>query len=130
MVRRTRKRSRKAMPWAGWAKLAPHGKQRTKMYKKCGQKCFLGTTTPGDKQHPNFPICAKGTCKVNKKGLYAAYIRARQWGKPRKSYKGKSRPRMKASYYRKIAKKAKKMLAKRGVKVGQKTRKRKRRRSN
>ena len=129
MVRRTRKRSRKAMPWAGWGKLAPHGKQRTKMYKKCGKKCFLGTKTPGDRQHPDFPICAKGTCKVNKKGLYAAYIRARQWGKPRKSYKGKSRPRMKASYYRKIASKAKKMLAKRGVKVGQKTRRRRRRRS-
>ena len=121
-----RKKKRKAMPWAGWSKLAPQGKQRTTMYRKCGKKCFLGTKTPGDKKHPDFPICAKGTCKVNKKGLYAAYIRARQWGKKRSSYKGKSRPRMKASYYRKIASKAKKMLKSRGVKVGKSTRKRRR----
>ena len=37
---------------------------------------FLGPKTPGNKQHPNFPICTKGTCRVNPKGLYAAYIRA------------------------------------------------------
>tara|TARA_B100000902_G_scaffold375024_1_gene404556 strand:- start:1461 stop:1841 length:381 start_codon:yes stop_codon:yes gene_type:complete len=121
MVKRgTRKLARKAVPWKGWFKLAPKGKQRTKMYKKCGQKCFLGTKTPGDKAHPDFPICAKGTCKVNTKGLYAAYVRARQWGKKRSSYKGKSQPRMKPSYYRKIARTAKKMLKRRGVKVGKK----------
>ena len=75
------------------------------MYRKCGKKCFLGTKTPGDKQHPNFPICTKGTCKINKKGLYAAYVRARQWRKKNKSYK-------------KIANKAKRMLRKRGIKIG------------
>ena len=118
-------KTRKAVPWKGWSRLAPKGKQRTTMYKKCGKKCFLGTKTPGDKAHPDFPICAKGTCKVNTKGLYAAFVRARQWGKKRSSYKGKSRPRMKASYYKKIARTAKKMLKRRGVKVGKKaTRKR------
>ena len=99
------------------------------MYRKCGKKCFLGTKTPGDKQHPNFPICAKGTCKVNKKGLYAAYVRAKEWGNKRSSYKGKARPRMRSTYYRKIAKKDKKMLKRRGIKVGGKaTRRRSRRR--
>ena len=49
MARKTRKRTRKAVPWKGWGKLAPHGKQRTTMYRKCGKKCFLGTKTPGDK---------------------------------------------------------------------------------
>jgi hypothetical protein len=113
-------KTRKNVPWKGWSKMSPKGKQRTTMYKKCGKKCFLGTKTPGDKAHPDFPICTKGTCTVNKKGLYAAYVRAREWGNKRSSYKGKSRPRMKASYYRKIARTAKKMLKSRGVKVGKK----------
>lgn len=122
-------KTRKNVPWKGWSKMSPKGKQRTTMYKKCGEKCFLGTKTPGDKAHPDFPICTKGTCTVNKKGLYAAYVRAREWGNKRSSYKGKSRPRMKASYYRKIARTAKKMLKSRGVKVGKKaTRRRSRRR--
>ena len=33
-------RTRKAVPWAGWSRQAPKGKQRTKMYHKCGKKCF------------------------------------------------------------------------------------------
>jgi hypothetical protein len=83
-----------------------------------GKKCFLGTKTPGDKKHPDFPICNKGTCKVNTKGLYAAYIRARQWGKPKSSYKGRSRPRFSQKYYKNIANKAKRMLRERGHHVG------------
>jgi len=114
----TRKnKSRKSVPWKGWGKLAPKGVQRTRMYKKCGKKCFLGTKTRGDKKHPDFPICAKGTCKVNKKGLWAAYIRAKQWGKSRSSYKT-SKPSFKRSYYTTISRKAKKMLKKLGVSVG------------
>jgi hypothetical protein len=94
------------MPWAGWGRLAPKGRERTTMYRKCGKKCFLGKKTPKDKQHPDFPICAKGTCKVNTKGLYSAYIRARQWG------------RLSPSYYRNISRRAKRMLKSRGIKVG------------
>ena len=116
--KRTRRAGRKPMPWAGWAKLAPQGRQRTTMYRRCGKKCFLGTKTPGDRQPPDFPICTKGTCKVNKKGLYAAYIRARQWGKPTRDYRGRTRPRMSPSYYRNIAYKAKRMLRRRGIRVG------------
>ena len=67
-------RHRRPVPWAGWGKLAPHGHARTVMLRKCGKKCFLGP-------RKSFPICAKGTCKINTKGVHAAYIRARQWGK-------------------------------------------------
>ena len=111
-------KTRKSVPWSGWSRLAPKGKGRTTMYRKCGKKCFLGTKTPGDKQHPNFPVCTKGTCKVNNKGLYAAYVRARQWGKRRSSYKGKARPRLSRKTYKRVAAKAKSMLRKRGVRVG------------
>jgi DICT domain-containing protein len=62
------------------------------MLNKCGKKCFLGP-------NKSFPICAKNTCKVNAKGVYAAYMRARQY-----SSKGQK--------YRNIAKKANKMLIK------------------
>ena len=113
-----RRGGRKAVPWKGWGKISPKGKERTTMYRKCGKKCFLGPMTKGDRQHPSFPICAKGTCKVNKKGLYAAYVRAREWGNPRKSYKGKSRPRHSRRTYKRIANKAKRMLRSRGVRVG------------
>ena len=32
-----------------------------------------------DPQNKKYPICTKGSCKVNKKGLRAAYSRSRQW---------------------------------------------------
>jgi hypothetical protein len=55
----------------GWSKQQPSSKQRTAMLKKCGKKCFLGP-------NKSFPICTKNTCKVNRKGVYSAYIRARE----------------------------------------------------
>lgn len=108
---RRRTSKRRSVPWAGWAKKAPHGKQRTVMLRKCGRKCFLG---PNKK----FPICSKGTCKVNPKGVYASYVRSRQWGKKHSSYKKRSAPTMKRSTYSKIASKAKKILKNFGFKVG------------
>jgi hypothetical protein len=57
--------------WRGWKREQPSQKERTEMLSRCGRRCFLGKKTA-------FPICTKNTCKVNKKGLYAAYIRARQ----------------------------------------------------
>jgi hypothetical protein len=77
----------------GWSKSTPSSKQRTAMLKKCGKKCFLGTKK-------SFPICTKNTCKRNKKGVLAAYIRAREY----MTIKPKSKK------YQNIAKKAKKML--------------------
>jgi hypothetical protein len=56
----------------GWSKIQPRGHKRTIMMKKCGKKCFLGP-------NKTFPICSKNTCKINKKGLYAAYMRAREY---------------------------------------------------
>lgn len=109
----------KSMPWAGWAKQAPKGKQRKTMKKKCGKKCFLGPKE-------SFPICKKNTCKVIDQGLWAAYIRAKEWGKPKSSYKGKAKPRHSRSVYTRAARNAIKMLEKRGYKVGKSATKKKR----
>lgn len=56
----------------GWSKQQPGTHQRTIMMQKCGKKCFLGPNR-------SFPICTKNTCKINKKGVYAAYIRAKEY---------------------------------------------------
>jgi len=111
---------RRRMPWAGWSRVAPGTHARTVMRRRCGKKCFLGP-------RKSFPVCAKGTCKINDKGHYAAYVRARQWGKSRKKYKGKSRPRHAQRVYRSVARKARRMLAKRG-KLRTRRRRRRRRR--
>lgn len=84
-TRKSRSRTR------GWAKQQPSAKQRKTMFKKCGKKCFLG--------HKSFPICTKNTCKINKKGVYSAYIRAKEY----QSIKGTRK-------YRDIANKAKRIL--------------------
>jgi hypothetical protein len=45
------------------------------------------------------------TCNVDKKGIYAAYVRAKEWESRSKTLKNK-----KASYYSNIARKAKMLL--------------------
>lgn len=107
-------RSRRRVPWAGWDKEAPEGRERTKMFRKCGEKCFLGP-------NKSFPICSKNTCRVNPKGVYAAYVRSRQWGKPYSSYKKQSQPSMARIIYDRIAKTAKRILSLRGYKVGERS---------
>ncbi len=95
--------TRKKITTKGWSKLAPKTKkQRTSMLKKCGRKCFLGPKK-------SFPICTKGTCKINPKGVLAAYSRARQWGKSKSTYKT-SKPRHSRKTYDKIQRKAKYIL--------------------
>jgi len=74
------KRTRKKVPWTGWNKLAPSAKQRTAMKHTCGKKCFLGP-------NKSFPICAKRTCKIHPKGVYAVYIRARAYRNKHPKYK-------------------------------------------
>lgn len=113
------RRTRKRVPWAGWSKQKPSSRQRTVMKRKCGKKCFLGPKK-------SFPVCKKNTCKVSSKGLWAAYVRAKEWGKKSTSYKGKARPTMKRRVYTKVAKKSRNMLRRRGFKVGKSTRKNKR----
>lgn len=105
----------------GWAKMSPTRRERKGMKKDCGSKCFLGPTNESC-----FPICAKGTCKINIKGIYAAYVRAREYGSKRSSSKKMHRSkRIRSSSsnsthrhtkkeYNSIAAKAKKMLKKRG----------------
>ena len=116
---------RKKLSSAGWAKQAPGTHERTVMKKKCGSKCFLGPTNESC-----FPICAKGTCKINTKGIYAAYVRAREYGskKMRRRSSGKrssgkrssgirsgsTKHRHTKKVYQSIATRAKKMLKKRG----------------
>jgi len=93
-IRKTRKtrKTRKNVPWKGWSKQEPGTHQKTLMKKRCGKKCFLGPKN-------SFPICKKNTCTISKKGVYAAYIRARQY-----SSKGRK--------YKQIAAKSRKMLSK------------------
>jgi hypothetical protein len=92
----TRKNMGSGSVTRAWNKQKPSFHQRTVMMKKCGKKCFLGTKK-------SFPICRKNTCKVSSKGVYAAYIRARQY-------------RTKGRKYMNISKKANKMLVKMGAK--------------
>jgi len=77
----------------GWTKVQPGTHERTLMLKRCGKKCFLGPKK-------TFPICARHTCKQNKKGIYAAYMRAREW----------QRIRPNSTKYQRIANKAKHLL--------------------
>ena len=79
-------------PWRGWKNEKPGYHEKTVMMKKCGKKCFLG---PGK----TFPICKKNTCKISRKGVYAAYIRSREY----KTIKGTKK-------YPKITKRAKQLL--------------------
>ena len=87
-TRRTKNKTR------GWSKQQPNNHQRTVMIKKCGKKCFLGSKK-------TFPICTKNTCTINKKGLYSAYMRAKEY----LSIKGTRK-------YRDIANKAYRMIHK------------------
>ena len=66
----------------GWKKEQPNYREKTEMLKNCGKKCFLGPKK-------SFPICKKSTCKVSAKGVYSAYIRARQYHKKNISNKSK-----------------------------------------
>lgn len=68
----TTRRNGRGTTTRGWKTQNPGYHQRTVMLKQCGRKCFLG---PGK----SYPICTKNTCKVNPKGVYAAFIRARQF---------------------------------------------------
>ena len=87
--------------------MQPRGYERDKMLKDCGKKCFLGPRT-------SFPICTRGTCDVNDKGLQAAYYRAKQWGKKRSTYK-RGKPRHARRVYTRAAERAEKMLKDRGA---------------
>jgi hypothetical protein len=97
------------LPWAGWKYAKPvTQKDRLSMKQKCGSSCFLSLEN-------SFPICTKKTCKINAKGIWAAYLRAREWGSKNKRVKAKNTPQ---KTFRQIANKARTMLRKRGYDVG------------
>jgi hypothetical protein len=105
------------LPWSGWKLAKPSYKERTVMEDNCGTRCFLG-------KKKSFPICTRGTCVVNDKGVWAAYIRAREWGSKNKRVKAKNTTQ---KMYNKIAKITRKMLRERGYDVGKTLRKTRRR---
>ncbi len=78
---KTRKNRSKSVT-RGWKKQQPNYHQRTLMLKRCGKKCFLGPKK-------SYPICKKNTCTISGKGVYSAYIRARQYHKKNISQKAK-----------------------------------------
>ena len=86
------RKTRKNVPWKGWSKQKPTTHQRTLMKNRCGKKCFLGP-------NKSFPICKKNTCKISRKGVYAAYVRAREYT----TIKGTKK-------YKQIAKRAQRLL--------------------
>ena len=85
-----------------WRNVSPNKKERTTMKKKCGKKCFLG-------RGRSFPICAKNTCKISKKGVWAAFIKATRLNTRNKTYKIKGIGRRQK--YSAIISKAKKNLS-------------------
>jgi hypothetical protein len=99
-----------------WSNDAPKSiGDRRSVLQKCGRRCFLG---PGK----SFPICARlgsgaaaaiGECKIDHRGVQAAYSRARQWAaitarKKRSSVKAARANRK----YTMVARRAKAILSK------------------
>lgn len=94
-----------------WSRRAPKSiGQRSAVLSKCGRRCFLGTGK-------TFPICARlgsgNTCKIDRRGVQAAYSRAREWAAITARKKGSS---MKAARshrkYTAVARRAKAILSK------------------
>ena len=90
--------TKKQHAWNHWSKVAPGTRERTLMMKRCGKRCFLGTKK-------SFPICSRNTCKKNRLGVLAGYIRAKEYAS--KSSTSKIHPR---TYYSRIAGRANSML--------------------
>ena len=101
----------------GWSRRAPKSiGQRSAVLSKCGRRCFLGTGK-------TFPICARldatrasastMACKIDRRGVQAAYSRAREWAAITARKKGSS---MKAARshrrYTAVARRAKAILSK------------------
>jgi len=68
----------------GWSRVAPKTVgERSALLAKCGRRCFLGS-------RKTFPVCARlgagagagagsRDCKIDRRGVAAAYSRAREW---------------------------------------------------
>ena len=94
-------KTKKQRTWAKWSNVVPTTHERTMMMKKCGKKCFLGSKK-------SFPICSRNTCKRNRYGVLAAYIRAKEYASINKDRRTNSKP----YYYKRIASRANRLLRK------------------
>ena len=97
-----------------WSRDAPNTVgERSAVLSKCGRRCFLGPSK-------TFPVCARlgsgagsGTCKVDRRGVLAAYIRAREWASITARKKGSKRADARSHRkYTAIARRAKSILSK------------------
>lgn len=92
----------------GWSRVAPKtvGERRA-VLAKCGRRCFLGPGT-------TFPVCARlgaGSCKVDRRGVAAAYSRAREWASITARKKGSSAKAVRAHRrYTAVARRARVIL--------------------
>ena len=108
----SRSRSRSSRGKRSWSRDAPKTVgERSAVLSKCGSRCFLGPSK-------TFPVCARlgsgagsgsGTCKVDRRGVLAAYIRAREWASITARKKANARSHRK---YTAIARRAKSILSK------------------
>jgi hypothetical protein len=96
-----------------WSRVAPRTiGDRSAVLAKCGRRCFLG---PGK----TFPICQRlgagnaKTCKIDRRGVQAAYSRAREWASITARKKGSSMKAARAHRkYTAVARLAKNILSK------------------
>ena len=99
--RSSRKSSRASR---GWSRVAPKTVgERSALMSKCGRRCFLGT-------RKTFPICAAGSCEIERRGVQAAYSRAREWASITARKKGKDASRAHRRYTA-VARRAKAILS-------------------
>lgn len=97
-----------------WSSDVPHTvDERQDVLDKCGKKCFLGEGT-------SFPICMRltrsgagaRTCKIDRRGVQAAYSRASEWASITSRKKRSSTNARAYRKYRAIAKRASRLLKK------------------
>jgi hypothetical protein len=93
-----------------WSHIAPKRVgERSSLFAKCGQRCFLGSSR-------SFPICARITsgsssCKIDRRGVLAAYTRAREWASiTARKKKFSAKAARSHRRYTAIARKARKIL--------------------
>lgn len=61
-------------PTRGWKKASPkRGSERHKMKRHCGDKCFLLSDAE------KYPVCRRGSCDIDCRGVTSAKIRASQY---------------------------------------------------
>ena len=100
--------------------IAPTTHERTLLAQKCGQKCFLGPV-----QDKSFPICPSRagpatSCKINKRGVWAAYLRAKEYASPKmrqRSSSKRSRSKRSSSHSIRKTKKQYNWIAQKALKI-------------